>query len=244
MSERKLFALALFLICLHALSPCVRAQTADRAKAAAEIESLREQIKARESALLSVSPEDQERCAQFLSHPHTGLVRLLPREQWDGKLSMRGGGSYYSFTRLSNEYGRATDIGLEQDKFLVGFAGADFGFISNLGDLALEAVTDETEAVQFMASFKAPLAEAEAREAGRSFWPARLEGQWTYTRMLPVAVNKTYAVRSVVYDDSDVLVAFRVLRKDTDGSVVILWKMLKKFPKPTLQRSAAATAGQ
>jgi hypothetical protein len=52
-------------------------------------------------------------------------------------------------------------------------------------------------------------------------------------------------VRSVDYGGSDVLVAFRVVRQDADGSVVLLWKMLKKFDKPVLERTptAAASAG-
>lgn len=50
-------------------------------------------------------------------------------------------------------------------------------------------------------------------------------------------------LRSVSYGDADTFVAFRVLRKDSDGSYVLLWKTLKKFPKPLMERTAAA-AGQ
>ena len=35
----------------------------------------------------------------------------------------------------------------------------------------------------------------------------------------------------------DVLVAFRIIRKDDDDSVIILWKLLKKYPKPELARN-------
>jgi hypothetical protein len=38
------------------------------------------------------------------------------------------------------------------------------------------------------------------------------------------------------FDVSDALVAFRVTRQDQDGSVVLLWKTLKKFPAPTAIR--------
>src|SRR5437868_313711 len=103
MSIKKLFALSLLFFCLPCLGRGVCAQTSDRAQAAAEIESLREQIKAREAVLLSVPREDQERYAEFLARPGTGLVRLLPREKWDNKLSIRGGGSYYSFHAPTHE---------------------------------------------------------------------------------------------------------------------------------------------
>jgi hypothetical protein len=33
---------------------------------------------------------------------------------------------------------------------------------------------------------------------------------------------------------TDVLVAFRVVRKDADESVTIAWKLLKKYPEPKL----------
>ena len=243
MSVRRLFsALALFLFCL-AVCTQARAQADRRERAAAEIESLREQIKAREAVLLAPSDEDRKAYAEFLGRTGTGLARLLPREKWDNKLSMTGGGSYYSFTLRSNEYGRSTDIGLEQGQLRVGFAGADFGFMTDLGDVPLEGVSAETEAVRFMAAFEAPSAENEARMAGRQFHPARHEGGVSYVRTLPAAPGRTYAMRSIVYGESDVLVAFRVVRKDDDGSFVLLWKILQKYPTPSLQRSAAA-AGQ
>lgn len=243
MSFRKLLVLALPLICLQLLSAGARAQTSDRAQAAAEIESLREQIKVREATLLAPAREDYEAHAEFLSQPETGVVRLLPREKWDGKLSTRGGGSYYSFGRKTHEYGFGTDIGLEQDRLKVGFAGANFGFMTNLGDIPLANVTTETEGVKYLVSFNTPAAEPEARvQQRRTGAGFEVDGQ-RYTNRLPVAVNNTYVFRSIDYSTSDTLVAFRVLRKDEDGSVVLLWKVMKTFPTTKLEMNAAA-AGQ
>lgn len=242
--RKLLFALALSFICLSAPGAEVRAQTGDRAQAAAEIESLREQIKARERTLLAPSDEDRRAHAEFLAQSDTGLVRLLPRERWNGKLSTRGDGAFYSFARATQEYGYGSDIMLERDEFSAGFAGADFGFMVNLGNVPAETLTAEAEAVQFMASFKTPSAEPEARKAYRQFASdGQQAGSWTYRSRLPVFVNNTYALRSVNYGSSDVLVVFRVIRKDFDGSVVLLWKLLNKYPKPVLERDAAASAG-
>jgi len=36
-------------------------------------------------------------------------------------------------------------------------------------------------------------------------------------------------------------VAFHTVRKDTDGSLIIAWKLLKRFPKPELLRGAQET---
>jgi hypothetical protein len=51
---------------------------------------------------------------------------------------------------------------------------------------------------------------------------------------VPVEVDSSYLLRSISYDRSDVLVGFKVVRKDSDGSLVIAWKLLNKFavPKP------------
>ena len=246
MPVRKLFVVALSFVCVQLWCAGALAQTVDRAKAAEEIESLREQIKAREAALLAPSDEDRKAHAEFLAQADTGLVRLLPREKWDSKLSTRGGGAYYSFERLTHEYGYGSDIQLEQGALSVGFAGADFGFLVSVGDVPVENVSEETEAVQFMAAFKTPSAEPEARASYRqfAFHPGHQAGRWTYRSRVPVVEGQTYALRSVNYDRSDVLVAFRVVRRDTDGSVVLLWKILKKYPKPLLERVATTGAGR
>jgi hypothetical protein len=245
MSLRKLYAPALLFSFTLLLAPCVVAQEDARAQAAAEIESLRAQIKAKEAVLLSPSEEDRKAHAEFLAQSGTGLVRLLPREKWDGKLSTRGGGAYYSFTRRTHEYGLSSDISLEQNYLGVGFAGADFGFMSNIGDVPLELLSLDAEALRFPSSFKTPTLEADARAVHLSFYePGRSEGEFVYKARLPLSVGSTYVLRSINYGDSDVLVAFRVIRKDSDGSVVLLWKLFEEFPKPILQRSVAAAGGQ
>jgi len=35
-------------------------------------------------------------------------------------------------------------------------------------------------------------------------------------------------------------IAVQVVRKDTDGSVIIAWKLLKRFPRPELVRAVQA----
>ena len=150
---------------------------------------------------------------------------------------MRGGGAYYSFIRLTHEYGAGSDIELTQGQFLVGFAGANYGFLTNVGDIPLETIDLNTPAVALLMTYTPATQEPEARQEFRRFREgAEIEGINVKSGM-PVKVHSTYLLRSVNYGESDVLVAFNVVRKDSDGSVVILWKLLKKYPTPKLVRN-------
>jgi hypothetical protein len=197
-----------------------------------------------EDAELLAPPQDVvAQHAAFLARPDTGLVRLLPRGKFDGKLSLRGGGAYYSFAYLVHEYRHGSDIGLEQGRFGVGFAGASYGFLFDLGDMALEEVTTETGPVRFLASFAPPTPEPEARRMQNLLHDGYQEGWFVYRRQVPAVVGHTYVVRSVDYWMTDVLVAFRVLSKDEEGGVLLLWKMLRQFTPPRLQRDATRQSG-
>jgi hypothetical protein len=212
-----------------------RAQTMDRAGLAKEIQSLREQLQQKEQEFLAPSAEDRAAFAEFLRQPDTGLIRLLPREKYNGKLMINGSGAYYSFIRLTNEYGFGSDIGLEQSHLSVGFAGADWGYLTKLGDVPLETATLDHPAVQFLATLDTPLQEPGAREQQRLSSSGVTKNGSIYIDRVPAQANTTYVLRSVNYRDSDVLVAVRVIRQDTDGSMVLLWKMLKQFPTPILK---------
>src|SRR5215470_10677586 len=133
--------LSLFIIFLTA--PSGAAQSIDRAQLQAKIESLRNELKVCEKEFLSPTAEDRAHFADFLSAPETGLIRLMPRphSETQAKLTMSGGGAYYSFTKLTHEYGFGSDISLENGSLSVGFAGADYGFLATLGDIPLESVT-------------------------------------------------------------------------------------------------------
>ena len=234
--NRSLIALLFgFLFCG---STTVWAQSTDRAALLRDIESLRSQLKLREDAFLEPSLEDRTAFAEILRQKDTALIRLLPREKYDhkNKLTIRGGGAYYSFTRLTHEYGHGSDISLEMGNLSVGFAGADYGMLSNLGDTPLDSVTLDTPGVQGLALHTPPSTEPKARIEQRRTSEGMLIENILFKGALPALVNSTYILRSVNYGKSDVLVAFRVVKKDVDGSLILAWKMLKKYETPQLER--------
>jgi hypothetical protein len=218
------------------LSIAAVAQSQDRVKIEKDIESLREQLKQRELELLSPAAEDRTQFAEFLLQRDTGLARLLPREKYREKLTIREGGAYYSFTKLSNSYDRDPQIGLEQEHLSSGFVGADFGFLASLGDIPLESVGLDHEGVQYLAAFVPPTLEPEARDQQRKSGSGFEIGRNRYKGRLPVMVGGTYILRSIGYERFDVLVAFRVVRQDSDGSLILLWKKLREFSTPYLTR--------
>lgn len=230
---------ALIVAIFAAICVTASAQSESRDQVMNQIEAKRAELSALEAKLLAPADEDQSAYAEFLKQPDTGLVRLLPRETYDKdkKLTIRGGGAYYSFTRRTHEYGFGTQIGLEQDSFGVTFAGADYGMLARLGDVPLNAINLENSALNFLASYEAVVEEPQARSEYGRFANGVKVGDMLYKTHLPAIINNTYILRGIHYSDSDVLVAFRVVRKDSDDSVIILWKLLKKYPKPELARA-------
>ncbi|HVF21485.1 MAG TPA: hypothetical protein VM941_00345 [Pyrinomonadaceae bacterium] len=239
--------LATFLIS----SLTVLGQSQSRSDVLNEIQAKRTELVTLEKSFLDPSEEDRVRYAAFLDQPGTGLIRLLPREKFDSEvyknnkrtITMRGGGSYYSFLRNTQEYGYGSDISLDSGQLHTGFAGADYGMLTDLGDIPLESVGAETPAVTLFAAYQPPQQEQLARkEARRIAQGSELEGL-PVKRSVPLKLNSTFLLRSINYSSSDVLVAFKVVRIDSDGSATILWKLLKKYGKPKFIRAETVDVG-
>lgn len=201
--------------------------------------------RALKKGILAPAPSDRIAFAEFLRQPDTGLIRLLPRAVNDNQtahaknpVSGRGGGAYYSFAALTHVYGYGSDIELSREGFSVGFAGADYGMLTMLGDVPLDQITKGDSRAQFLSAYKPPAAEHLARAEGRRFRAREgvtIDGL-NYQRQQPSLEHWTYLLRSISYGRSDVLVAFRVVRKDGNGSVIIAWKLLRQYRVPVLQQ--------
>jgi hypothetical protein len=196
---------------------------------------------------LAPAKKDRIALAGFLREKHTGLLRLLPHVRYydvtkplPPSARLPGFGAYYSFVMRTHLSGFEADIGLSDDKLSVGFARAQFGFLARLGEVPLEEITLEDPRVTALAAYGPPQMEANVHEESRRLNSPEgltLNGQ-VYRRSLPVEENTSYLLRSISPKRSDVLVAFRVIRKDADGSVTISWKLLKRYSTPKLQSTA------
>jgi hypothetical protein len=224
----------------------VLAQTQSRDEAIREIEAKRAEIAVLEKKVLAISDSDREEFAAFLNEPEAGVIRLLPRELYDGngkrRLAISGGGAYYSFVRKTHEYGYGSDIELSQDQLSVGFAGADYGLLLNLGDVPLGQVGSDQIATRVLLDYTPPTKEADIRAESRKLWKGIQLSGFTFKSRVPVNVSNTYLLRSISPERSDILAVFRIVHKDTDGSVVLVYKVLKTFPKPTMEQTPIAEA--
>jgi hypothetical protein len=246
---KRLFkSLPLLVVLLAFSSIDVCAQSAPREDLLKEIAAKRAELQRLEDQFLSPADEDRAAFKGFLSQPDTGLIRLLPRDVYESEvykknqktLTIRGGGAYYSFAKLTHEYGYGSDLSLESGYLAVGFAGADYGLMIELGDVALDEISIDHPSVRSLADYAAPRQESQARAEHLQTYAGLIRDGATYKSRLPVKIGPTFLLRSINYDYTDVLVAFRVVRKDTDGSLIIAWKLLKRFPKPELVRTIQA----
>jgi hypothetical protein len=165
------------------------------------------------------------------------VFKLLPRGMFgenQNELKLRGGGAFYSFVKKSYSYNEIPQIKLEQDMLSVGFYGANYGLIADLGETPLGAVSRESRETGFLISYQPvkykSASEPEYRKIGAGFEYSGLK----YKTYLPVAAGHTYLLRAISYEEADALVAFQVRRKEADGSLVIFWKFIEQFEKPVL----------
>ena len=232
------FSLTLILACLNVAAQT--AQTQSRDEVVRQIEKKRAEIAALEPQLLAISDSDRQEFAAHLAQPQTGLIRLLPREKYTKLLTLNGGGGYYSFARSTHEYGYGSDISLESGLLSVGFAGADYGMLFNVGDIPLDQATAEHRAVRALLDYTPPTKEVDIRKMQQQAWQGIELSGLNFRNRLSARVGNTYLVRSISFERSDLLVAFRLLREDSDGSFILAFKLLKKFPTPDLERAKTA----
>jgi hypothetical protein len=222
------YLLVVFLVVL-VFSATTFAQT--RQQAMQDIAKLKEQAKILENVILSPDKQDIE----MAQKENVNVFRILPREKYRNALFTREGGAYYSFTNLSHIIDRPSQLGFEQNYLSAGFAGANYGFMTDLGEISLADVGEKIKGFNFLIEYQPPAHILDARieqEKSRGF---DFEGT-NFKNRLPVIAGHSYLLRSINYDNADVMVAFKVQRKDVDGSLIIFWKLIKQFDKPILIR--------
>lgn len=188
----------------------------------AQLKELNVQIDRAAEELLAVSAADTK-AAEIQG---AKAFRLLSPEAYAGR------GNYYSFTSQSHNYQKVAQIALGQNSLQTGFAGADYGLLADLGEIPLSGV-DETPQIAFLLKYKVPTNILDARVEQRQAREYVVDSA-TFKDRLPAVVGRTYTLRSVSFNRADTIVAFRIERKEADDSLIIFWKSIAEFEKPTL----------
>ena len=213
------------------LTATVVTQEISREQKFRQIAEMNAQIRGLEDEFLLPSPLDSRQAAA----DGFEAVRLMPRENFDGKMLIQGGGSYFSFTTGSHDYQKTAQIGLEGNNLKVGFAGADYGFLSDLGEVTLSSVSRETQLVAFLVNYRPPSNLSEIRaEQSRAHRYETDAG--IFSSYVKAVIGHTYVLRAISFDRADTLVALAIVRKDADGSLIIFWRTIQNFDKPKLVR--------
>jgi hypothetical protein len=189
---------------------------------------------------------------QFLevsSQPDAGVVRLQVPSADDlvnkqREAISRGGGTYYSFVRRTNEYGYGSDIEYTSGMFKTGFAGADYGFFLYLGSHTAEDFIklgsepppswlpeDRIAAWNYMWSYRPPTDIKEVRLEQAKSRGFVVDGA-RLSETVGVGAGSLYLLRSINIDHSDILVAIYCVNILSDRSIIILYRILKQFDTP------------
>lgn len=227
--------IVLLSVCLAVLFTAAQAQSRREAieEFTAKMEAVKSEAARLEQALLRPDKED----IIAAEKENAKVFCLLPREKYDkGFLTVRGGGAYYSFVKESHSYNDTPQIGFEQNQLQVGFYGASYGFLTDLGSVELAKIDEKNKSVYFLANYRPPLELPKARIEQKRARGFEWEGV-SYKDRLPAIVGNTYLLRAVSYDEADTLVALKIHRRDTDGSLIIFWKLLGSYEKPLLARN-------
>lgn len=217
---------------------------------------------------LAPNAEDIRKYADFLKNEKAGITKLAVDFGCADNPSvvvatpdcllytMPGAGSSYSFRVNNYRLRRLADLTFTNNSFQT-TGVLTHGILVNLGDVALEQISLQTKGVKFLLDFP-PTIEYEQATATESRLIAGIEQNgFVYRSGLAAEENRTFFLRSIAYRGAslraiqgvtyneldfdkreDIFVAFRIIRKDDDGSITILWKELdsKKSPKITREQ--------
>jgi hypothetical protein len=197
-----------------------------------------QQLGARERARLNPPQELLNMDSAFLKQPATGLFRLMAVGDTGDSLVINtpilgkdativpiaGGGAYYSFTTLGHDQGLGADLHLINGVFETGLNNNSLGILMRLDSRPLESVSIETPILATLATYSPPWRLEDWKKERKVLSEGVSRGGMFYRSRIPADVDANYAMRSVVFGSSDVLVVFRVLSQNWDESINIIWK--------------------
>jgi len=178
-----------------------------------------------------------------------GVVTLAELERCADVPQKNRGGSLYSFRSpgLWSLRKNAWILRLADGKFRVGNEIVQ-GVVADIGDVDPEKIDLEHKAFEFLSGYDPKQKITSIREQNAVFAAGIAARGYTFTNAATVKVGSTYALRSVLYRyreegaqmprrGFDQYIVFKAVGQEPDGSVIIIWKELKRdFPRRKLEK--------
>ncbi|NNE99355.1 MAG: hypothetical protein HKN25_10090 [Pyrinomonadaceae bacterium] len=219
----------------------------------------------KELKAIQPNTDDLAKNAAFLRGKGTGIFRLIPDAGCSSstkvldvspecmKYSMPGGGASYSFRFKNYRIARLSDL-TYTGKGLIARGVLLEALFVGLGDIPIDQISLETPGVRFLKRMKPSRTVEEASALARELTYGTKRDGYVYSRGIIAKEGWSYALRSIAFRGKwlnaaagvtyneldfdkrkDVIVAFRILRRDSDGSLTILWKQLQSVRSPKIK---------
>ena len=174
-------------------------------------------------------PQEPQPYTSFLSQPNTGIARLFSSEAdrasntLENRLAPPAADQFPLAILMPRSQGLSPRLAIriEGDRFQIVQTDLDYGFMTDLGDVALEALLPPSErmsslpeALKFFYNYRPPL-ELEAIQADRRrFMTGKVDhlnlSQPVLSRAT-AAINRTYLVRSIQFKVPEIITSGRTL---------------------------------
>ena len=171
-------------------------------------------------------------------------------------------GEFYSFRTRDYSFEDFFDLTFKNGKLISGGFLAQ-GILVSLGNVSMENISLDSAGVKFLADFKPETESPDVKKQFREISQGINSNGFHYGKSVDATVNRTYAFRIIAYrvenrlrslnfrsrnktpfDERfpfvfwdkriDLTLAFQVIRKDSGGSLIILWKELNRQDSPKI----------
>jgi hypothetical protein len=127
-----------------------------------------------------------------------------------------------------------SDIHFVGNNFVAGNDSVE-SLITEIGTVDLKNIKSNSKGINFLANWKKSKNKADFVSHQRIIEKGITNGGYQYSSKVPIKLNAAYALRSIAYYQkhksfysSDILIVFKVVGQEKDGSVIIIWKQLSK----------------
>lgn len=202
--------------------------------------------------------------AYYLKQENAGIIKLLNNAKCANNTNvvvasdnclnntMPGAGTSFSFRINNYRIPDLADLSLNENTFRTN-PDWQHGILVDIGNIQIENISLQSTELAFINSFQPALEYQTAKEIDYKLASGIRNNNFVYRRSALVRENTTYILRSIAYRGKllksikgfvyneldydkrkDIIVAFRVVRQYSDGSVTILWKQLASKDSPKI----------